>query len=93
MEISVNGNRVLILNREDYSGTRTLYKQVDKNGRYQLIGLGIYGLPILYCKHGVTYKSLIPELKNRMLLSHVEKLIEEIMRYNNENNIQDKQTL
>ena len=78
MEISVNGNRVLILNREDYSGTRALYKQVDKNGRYQLIGLGIYGLPILYCRHGVTYKSLIPELKNRMLLSHVEKLIEEI---------------
>ena len=78
MEISVNGNRVLILNREDYSGTRTLYKQVDKNGRYQLIGLGIYGLPILYCKHGVAYKSLIPELRNRMLLSQVEKLIEEI---------------
>lgn len=78
MEISVNGNRVLILNREDCSGTRALYKQVDKNGRYQLIGLGIYGLPILYCKHGVTYKSLIPELRNRMLLSRVENLIEEI---------------
>lgn len=82
MEISVNGNRVLILNREDYSGTRALYKQVDKNGRYQLIGLGIYGLPILYCRHGVTYKSLIPELRNRMLLSQVEKLIEKINEVN-----------
>ena len=79
MEILVDDcHRILILNREDYSGTRALYKQVDKNGRYQLIGLGIYGLPILYCRHGVTYKSLIPELRNRMLLSQVEKLIEEI---------------
>ena len=78
MEISVNGNRVLILNREDYSGTRALYKQVDKNGRYELIELNIDNLPRLYCRHGVTYKSLIPELRNRMLLSQVEKLIEEI---------------
>lgn len=78
MEISVNGNRVLILNREDYSGTRALYKQVDKNGRYQLIGLGIYGLPILYCKHGVTYKSLIPILRERMLESDVANLMKEI---------------
>ena len=79
MEILVDDcHRILILHGCDYHGTRALYKQVDKNGRYQLTGLGIYGLPILYCKHGVTYKSLIPELKNRMLLSQVEKLIEEI---------------
>ena len=82
MEISVNGNRVLILNREDYSGTRALYKQVDKNGRYELIDLGVYDLPILPRRHGITYKSLIPELKNRMLLSQVEKLIEEINEVN-----------
>lgn len=82
MEISVNGNRVLILNIEDYSGTRALYKQVDEHGRYKLVELGIYGLPILSCRHGVTYKSLIPELRNRMLLSHVEKLIEEINEVN-----------
>lgn len=83
MEILVDDcHRILILDGE-YSGeTRALYKQVDKNGRYQLIGLGIYGLPILYCRHGVTYKSLIPELKNRMLLSQVEKLIEEINEVN-----------
>lgn len=82
MEISVNGNRVLILNREDYSGTRAIYKKVDKHGRYELIELDVDNLPILYCRHGVTYKSLIPELKNRMLLSQVEKLIEEINEVN-----------
>lgn len=78
MEISVNGNRILILNREDYSGTRALYKQVDKNGRYELINLGIYDLPIFPRRHGITYKSLVPKLRNCMLLSHVENLIEEI---------------
>lgn len=83
MEISINGNRVLILNGEDYSGTRALYKQVDKNGRYQLIELGVYDLPIfLPRRHGITYKSLIPELRNRMLLSNVENLIEEINEVN-----------
>lgn len=78
MEISVNGNRVLILNREDYSGTRALYKQVDKNGRYELIDLGVYDLPIFPRRHGITYKSLVPKLRNCILLSHVENLIEEI---------------
>ena len=82
MEISVDGHRVLILYREDYNGTRALYKQVDEHGRYKLVELGIYGLPILSCRHGVTYKSLIPELRNRMLLSQVEKLIEEINEVN-----------
>lgn len=83
MEISVNGNRVLILNREDYSGTRALYKQLDKNGRYNLIDLGVYDLPILPRRHGITYKSLIPKLRNCMLLSHVENLIEEIAEIKN----------
>lgn len=79
MEILVDDcHRILILDGE-YSGeTRAIYKKVDKNGRYELIELDVDNLPILYCRHGVTYKSLIPELKNRMLLSHVEKLIEEI---------------
>ena len=79
MEILVDDcHRILILDGE-YSGeTRVIYKKVDKNGRYELIELDVDNLPILCCRHGVTYKSLIPELKNRMLLSHVEKLIEEI---------------
>lgn len=79
MEILVDDcHRILILDGE-YSGeTRTIYKKVDKHGRYELIELDADNLPILYCRHGVTYKSLIPELKNRMLLSQVEKLIEEI---------------
>ena len=79
MEILVDDcHRILILDGE-YSGeTRAIYKKVYKNGRYELIELDVDNLPILYCRHGVTYKSLIPELKNRMLLSQVEKLIEEI---------------
>lgn len=79
MEILVDDcHRILILDGE-YSGeTRAIYKKVDKHGRYELIELDVDNLPILYCRHGVTYKSLIPELKNRMLLSQVEKLIEEI---------------
>lgn len=79
MEILVDDcHRILILDGE-YSGeTRAIYKKVDKHGRYELIELDADNLPILYCRHGVTYKSLIPELKNRMLLSQVEKLIEEI---------------
>ncbi len=83
MEILVDDcHRVLVLDGE-YSGeTRAIYKKVDKNGRYELIELNIANLPRLYCKHGVTYKSLIPELKNRMLLSQVEKLIEEINEVN-----------
>ena len=83
MEILVDGHRILILNREDCNGTRALYKQVDKNGRYNLIELGIYNLPILSCKHGVTYKSLISVLRESMLFSNVEKLIEEINRIKN----------
>ena len=83
MEILVDDcHRILILHGWDYRGTRALYKRLDKNGRYELIDLGIYDLPILSCRHGVTYKSLIPELRNRMLLSHVEKLIEEINEVN-----------
>lgn len=79
MEILVDDcHRILILPGWDYHGTRALYKRLDKNGRYELIDLGVYDLPILPRRHGITYKSLIPELKNRMLLSHVEKLIEEI---------------
>ena len=83
MEILVDDcHRILILDGE-YSGeTRTIYKKVDKHGRYELIELDVDNLPILYCRHGVTYKSLIPELKNRMLLSQVEKLIEEINEVN-----------
>lgn len=79
MEILVDDcHRILILDGE-YSGeTRAIYKKVDKNGRYELIELNIDNLPRLYCRHGVTYKSLVPELRNRMLLSHVENLIEEI---------------
>lgn len=83
MEILVNDcHRILILHGWDYHGTRALCKRLDKNGRYELIDLGIYDLPILYCRHGVTYKSLIPELRNRMLLSQVEKLIEKINEVN-----------
>lgn len=79
MEILVDDcHRILILDGEYCDETRAIYKKVDKNGRYELIDLNIDNLPRLYCKHGVTYKSLIPELKNRMLLSQVEKLIEEI---------------
>ena len=83
MEILVDDcHRILILDGE-YSGeTRAIYKKVDKHGRYELIELDVDNLPILYCRHGVTYKSLIPELKNRMLLSQVEKLIEEINEVN-----------
>lgn len=78
MEILVNGHRILILHGWDYHGTRALYKRLDKNGRYELIDLGIYDLPILPRRHGIAYKSLIPKLRNCMLLSHVENLIEEI---------------
>lgn len=83
MEILVDDcHRILILDGE-YSGeTRAIYKKVDKHGRYELIELDVDNLPILYCRHGVTYKSLIPELRNRMLLSQVEKLIEEINEVN-----------
>lgn len=83
MEILVDDcHRILILHGWDYHGTRALYKQLDKNGRYELIDLGIYDLPILPRRHGITYKSLIPELRNHMLLSHVENLIEEINEVN-----------
>lgn len=79
MEILVDDcHRILILDGEYSSETRAIYKKVDKHGRYELIELDVDNLPILYCRHGVTYKSLIPELRNRMLLSQVEKLIEEI---------------
>ena len=79
MEILVDDcHRILILDGGYSGGTRAIYKKVDKHGRYELIELDVGNLPILYCRHGVTYKSLIPELKNRMLLSQVEKLIEEI---------------
>lgn len=83
MEILVDDcHRILILDGE-YSGeTRAIYKKVDKHGRYELIELDVDNLLILYCRHGVTYKSLIPELRNRMLLSQVEKLIEEINEVN-----------
>lgn len=83
MEILIDDcHRILILDGE-YSGeTRAIYKKVDKHGRYELIELDVDNLPILYCRHGVTYKSLIPELRNRMLLSQVEKLIEEINEVN-----------
>lgn len=79
MEILVDDcHRILILDGE-YSGeTRAVYKKVDKHGRYELIELDVDNLPILYFRHGVTYKSLIPELRKRMLRSQVEKLIEEI---------------
>lgn len=81
MEILVDDcHRILILDGEYYGETRALYKQVDKNGRYELIELGIDNLPRLYCPHGATYKSLIPQLKDHMLFSGVENLIEEINR-------------
>ena len=83
MEILVDDcHRILILHGWDYHGTRALYKRLDKNGRYELIDLGIYDLQILPRRHGITYKSLIPELRNHMLLSHVENLIEEINEVN-----------
>ena len=83
MEILVDDcHRILILHGWDYYGTRALYKRLDKNGRYELIALGIYDLPILPRRHGITYKSLIQELRNHMLLSHVENLIEEINEVN-----------
>lgn len=78
MEISVNGNRILILDGEYCGETRAIYKKVDKNGRYELIDLNIDNLPRLYCSHGSTYKSLVPVLRERMLKSNVEDLIEEI---------------
>ena len=83
MEISVDCHRILILHGWDYHGTRALYKQLDKNGRYNLIDLGVYDLSILPRRHGITYKSLIPKLRNCMLLSHVENLIEEIAEIKN----------
>lgn len=83
MEILVDGYRILVLHGWDYHGTRALYKKLDKNGRYELIDLGVYDLPILPRRHGITYKSLIPELRNHMLLSHVENLIEEIAEIKN----------
>ena len=83
MEILVDDcHRILILHGWDYHGTRALYKQVDEHGRYKLVELGIYGLPILSCRHGVTYKSLIPMLRECMLKSNVEDLIEEINEVN-----------
>lgn len=79
MEILVDDcHRILILHGWDYHGTRALYKRLDKNGRYELIDLGVYDLPILSRRYGITYKSRIPELRNHMLLSHIEDLIEEI---------------
>lgn len=79
MEILVDDcHRILILHGWDYHGTRALYKRLDKNGRYELIDLGVYDLPIFPRRHGITYKSLVPKLRNCMLLSHVENLIEEI---------------
>lgn len=79
MEILVDDcHRILILKGE-YSGeTRVIYKKVDKNGRYELIELNVCNLPILYCRHGVTYKSLIPQLRESMLHCKIEDLIEEI---------------
>lgn len=83
MEILVDDcHRILVLDGEYCNETRAIYKKVDKHGRYELIELDVDNLPILYCRHGVTYKSLIPELRNRMLLSQVEKLIEEINEVN-----------
>ena len=77
MEILVDDcHRILILDGEYCGETRAVYKKVDKNGRYELIDLNIDNLPRLYCPRGATYKSLVPELKNRMLFSHVERLIE-----------------
>lgn len=79
MEILVDDcHRILILDGEYCGETRAVYKKVDKNGRYELIDLNIDNLPRLYCPRGATYKSLVPELKNRMLFSHVERLIEQI---------------
>lgn len=79
MEILVDDcHRILILNGEYCGETRAIYKQVDKNGRYKLIELDVDNLPILSCRHGVTYKALVPVLRERMLLSQVEKLVEEI---------------
>lgn len=79
MEILVDDcHRILILDGEYCGETRTIYKKVDKNGRYELIDLNIDNLPRLYCPRGATYKSLVPVLRERMLLSQVEKLVEEI---------------
>ena len=84
MEILVDDcHRIIILHGWDYYGTRALYKRLDKNGRYELIDLGVYDLPILSCRHGVTYKSLIPMLRECMLKSNVEDLIEEINKVKN----------
>lgn len=79
MEILVDDcHRILILDGEYCGETRAIYKKVDKNGRYELIDLNIDNLPRLYCPRGATYKSLVPVLRERMLLSQVEKLVEEI---------------
>ena len=82
MEISVDCHRILILDGEYCNETRAIYKKVDKNGRYELIDLNIDNLPRLYCQHGSTYKSLVPVLRERMLKSNVEDLIEEINEVN-----------
>lgn len=82
MEILVDDcHRILILD-DSWASTRALYKKVDKNGRYELIELDICNLPRLYCPHGSTYKSLVPVLRERMLESNVEDLIEEINKIN-----------
>ena len=79
MEILVDDcHRILILDGEYCNETRAIYKKVDKNGRYELMDLNISNLPRLYCPHGSTYKSLVPVLRERMLNSNVEDLIEEI---------------
>lgn len=79
MEILVDDcHRILILDGGYSFATKAIYKQLDKNGRYTLIELGIYDLPILHCPHGVTYKSLIPQLREFMLRCKIEDLIEEI---------------
>lgn len=79
MEILVDDcHRILILDGEYCNETRAIYKKVDKNGRYELTDLNIDNLPRLYCPHGATYKSLVPVLRERMLNSNVEDLIEEI---------------
>lgn len=82
MEILVDDcHRILILD-DSWASTRALYKQLDENGRYKLTELDICNLPRLYCPHGSTYKSLVPELRKRMLESNIEDLIEEINKIN-----------
>lgn len=83
MEILVDDcHRILVLDGEYCNETRAIYKKVDKNGRYELMDLNIDNLPRLYCPHGATYKSLVPVLRERMLNSNVEDLIEEINEVN-----------